>query len=67
MIAEETGTEAVAGSAEEMETLIHDQLDLYEGSYTEEDDELRERVAIQNDTAFPPSAPKPRPVEFPLR
>ncbi|MGZ0747643.1 hypothetical protein [Haloparvum sp. AD34] len=63
-IAEETGMETVSGGADEMRKSIGDEQDSFKASRTREDEEIRERMAIQNDTAFPPSAPKPRPVDF---
>lgn len=63
-IAEETGMEAISGGADKMKETISERQDLFKASRTREDDELRERMAIQNDTAFPPSTPKPRPVDF---
>lgn len=63
-IAGETEMEAISGDADEMRDAISDRQDLFKASRTREDDELRERMAIQNGTAFPPSAPKPRPVDF---
>lgn len=63
-IAEETAMEAISGDVDEMRDTIRDRQDLFKASRTREDDELREKMAIQNDTAFPPSTPKPRPVDF---
>lgn len=63
-IAEETGMETVPGGGAEMRKLIGDEQDSFKASRTREDEEIRERMAIQNDTAFPPSAPQPRPVDF---
>lgn len=63
-IAEETGMAAISGDTDEMRDAIGDRQDLFKASRTRQDDELREKMAIQNDTAFPPSAPKPRPVDF---
>lgn len=64
-IAAETGMEATSGSANEIRDSIDDRQELFKASYSREDEELRERMAIQNNTAFPPSAPKPRPINFP--
>ncbi|WP_430505362.1 hypothetical protein [Haloparvum sp. PAK95] len=63
-IAEETGMEAVSGDSDEMRKLLGDEQDSFKASRTQEDEEMREQMSIQNDTAFPPSAPKPRPVDF---
>lgn len=63
-IAEETGMETVSGDTDEMQKLIDSNQDLFKGSRTQKDEEIRERMAIQNDTAFPPSVPKPRSVDF---
>lgn len=63
-IAEETEMEAVSGTADKIRDAISDRQDLFKASRTREDEELREKMAIQDDTAFPPSTPKPRPVDF---
>lgn len=56
--------EAISGGADEMQSLIDTKPELFKASRTRGDEEIRERMAIQNDTAFPPSVPKPRPVDF---
>lgn len=64
-IADRTGMEAVVGDASDIESCIEDQQEVFTASRTEEDDEIREQMAIQNKTAFDPSVPRPRPVDFP--
>lgn len=63
-IAEETGMEATAGDADELQELIGDKQELFKASLSQQDEDVREKMAIQNDTAFSPSVPKPRPVDF---
>jgi len=63
-IAERTGMEVTSGDADEMQKLTDSKQELFEASRTREDEEIRENMAIQNDTAFSPSVPKPRPVDF---
>lgn len=63
-IAEETAMETISDNAKEMERLIGDNRDLFKASRTQEDEEIRRQMAIQNDTSFPPSTPKPRPIDF---
>lgn len=64
IIAKETEMETTSGSTEELREVIDEQQELFTASRTREDEEIREQMAIQDHTAFPPSTPKPRPVDF---
>lgn len=64
-IADQTGMESVESDVNSIEAAITERQELFKASHTEGDDKVRERMAIQNETAFAPSMPKPRPVGFP--
>ncbi|WP_157744153.1 hypothetical protein [Halopenitus persicus] len=64
-IAEETDMETTSGDSDELQESIDNKQELFKASRTQEDEDVRERMAIQNDTVFSPSIPKPRPVDFP--
>ena len=63
-IAEETRMETTSGDANDLQGLIDGNQELFKASRTQEDEDVRERMAIQNDTAFSSSVPKPRPPDF---
>ena len=50
-IAEETAMETISGNANAMKRLIGDKQDLFKASRTREDEEIRRKLAIQNDTS----------------
>lgn len=63
-IAEDAGMVAVNGGVDQVREAI-EEAELFPASRTEEDDKVREQFAIQDETAFGPTVPKPRAVEFP--
>lgn len=64
-VADETEMEAASGTGGEIEEIIAERRVLFKATYSREDDLIRERMGIQDRTAFPPTTPRPRPFSFP--